>query len=191
MGKFNEQKIIKLAKSGNEYAFSQLYETHHLFVFNYISKQSLDRNIVEDICSVAFKKAFSKIESYDETKSKFSTWLIQIAINTLIDHQKRKKEENRIKPLNSGETKTKNQVDTSESIEDKMDREIINELIIKILKHLSLEDRKVVDLFYYKDMSYKEITQEMNLSIDVIKVRLYRAKLKLKDIINNKKLLIE
>jgi DNA-directed RNA polymerase specialized sigma24 family protein len=53
-----------------------------------------------------------------------------------------------------------------------------------------LEDRKVVVLFYYKDMYYKEITKEMNLTVDVIKVRLYGAKLKLKDIICDRNTLL-
>jgi RNA polymerase sigma factor (sigma-70 family) len=191
MRNLKDKMIIESAKMRNETAFYQLYKLYYNFVFNTISKKSNDKSIIEEICSITFKKAFSKITTFDEKKAKFSTWLITIAINTLKDHNKSKKDSNIINPSYSDKIENIIQTDNSESIEEKMDKEIIHKLFNQVLEKLSSEDRKVVDLFYYKDMSYKEITLEMNLSVDVVKVRLYRAKTKLKSILlSNKNLLV-
>lgn len=186
MRNLKDKMIIESAKMGNETAFYQLHKTYYNFVFNTISKKSNDKSIVEEICSITFKKAFSKIKTFDEKKSKFSSWLITIAMNTLKDYKKSKKDSTSY----SDKIETIIQADSSESIEEKMDKEIINKLFKQVLEKLSLEDRKVVDLFYYKEMSYKEITLEMNLPVDVVKVRLYRVKTKLKSILSNKNLLV-
>ncbi|RAR75762.1 RNA polymerase sigma factor [Flavobacterium aciduliphilum] len=191
MRTLNEKKIIKLAKMGNQYAFSQLYVSHHNFVFNSISKISFDnfdKFIVEDICSMSFYKAFSKIQSFDENRASFSTWLIQIAINTLKDHIKSRAEKNKLKTINIDDTNYDFLVDDSVFIEEKMDREIIKVLFNQSLKKLSSEEQKVLDLYYNKEMTYLEITKEMGLSMDVVKVRIYRANSKFKNILSHKKI---
>ena len=187
MPSMNEIRIIEFAKAGSESAFLQLYKSNYNFVYNFISKRSNDKSIVDDICSVAFRKAFCNIKSFDENKAKFSTWLMTIAINSLLDHKK-KKEDNKIVYLFDLEATEKiYHVGNYEYIEEKIDREIIYNIIKKKIDNLSLEDKKVIDLFYFNEMTYKEITEEMNLSADVLKVRLFRAKSKLKKSFSDRK----
>lgn len=175
--------FIETAKNGNEHGFIQLYKMHNRYIYNYLVRKTADLYLVEHIISVTFEKAFSRIHSYKDQGYNFRSWLIAIANNSLIDHI-RKEKGNKYIYLSDVENNGLLFCATdNKSFEDKIE-ELKRENVLKnTLENLSIEERQVVDLYYYKDMSYKEITIVANISIEKVKIRLYRAKIKLKEIL--------
>ena len=162
---------INLAKKNNQNAFSYLLNTYWDDVYNFQLKRIKNESSAEDITIKSFTKAFEKINIYND-KYLFKTWLITISKNLHIDQvRKNKKNLNMIKSDNFTEF-----VESSPSPED----DLINEQKLKSLKNkiskLKPNYKKVIELRYFNELSYKEISIKLNQPINNIKVRIMRAK---------------
>ena len=170
-----ENKIIKnqinLAKEKNQNAYSYLLNTFWDDVYNFQLKRTKNESTAEDITIESFTKAFEKINTYND-KYIFKTWLITISKNLHID-QLRKSRNN----LSLIETNNfKYFKESSPSPED----DLINEQKLKSLKNkisqLKPSYKKVIELKYFNELTYKEISSKINQPINNVKVRVMRAK---------------
>lgn len=169
----SKKQNISLAKDGHQKAFNALLETHWDYVYNYMMSQTNDAYTSEEICIQTFAKAFDKIEQYDEQYT-FKTWLITISKRLWIDAQRKKEVET---------TKIDKKVSAMKSDETDIDEQMIQKQYIKSIKSaiddLKPDDKQVLQKRLFEEKSYAEIANEMNESVNAIKVKLLRAKRKL------------
>jgi len=164
---------IQQAKEGKQQAFNSLLETHWDYVFNFLKTIINDEYMVEEICIQTFERAFDKINQYDENYT-FRTWLTTIGRNLWID-ENRKKE---IKTSEIGHNE-----DALQSEETNIDEVLVQKQYLSTiesnLKKLKPFEREILQLRWFEDKSYAEIASQMDVSENLIKVRLLRAKRKL------------
>jgi len=166
-----EIDYIKKAKSGDYTGFNYLLKAHWEYVKNYLINKYKDPYLAEEICIQTFAKAFDKVHTYKEEYA-FSTWLIQIAKNLAIDENRKKKIHT--EPMHEN---TKKQIsDAVPSIEDEMIKNQDADLLASEVKKLPAQYQEIIELRYFKEMSFKSIAQELNIPVNNLKVRSLRAK---------------
>ena len=152
--------IIQKAKKNNQIAFNTLL---HLFwndVYGFLIKRTRNENDAEDITIETFSKAFEKIKTFDEN-FKFKTWLITIAKNTHSDSLRKQK------ISLSNQTSAEDQdrlywiMDEAPSAEDKLIKEQNLAELLKDIKKLKPHYQQVLNLRYFQELSYNEISKEI------------------------------
>ncbi len=179
-----DEAIIR-AKKNDQKAFNYLLNNYWDKVYGFQLKRIQNENDAEDITIQTFSKAFDKIESYDNTYT-FNTWLITISKNIHIDTIR--KEKNSIKQALSQteENEVYLVADESPSVEDKLITEQNLAKLLRDIKKLKPHYQAVINLRYFQELSYKEISEELKEPINNIKVKLLRAKKLLAEIIQKK-----
>ncbi len=175
------KEAIKRAKQNDQKAFNYLLDTFWDDVYGFQLKRIENENDAEDIAIQTFSRAFDKIETFDDS-FKFKTWLITISKNIHIDLLRKKK--NSITQTISNDDKTVYQIlDESPSPEDKLITEQHLAKLLRDIKKLKPHYQEVINLRYFQELSYKEISKELKDPINNVKVKLLRAKKLLAEII--------
>jgi RNA polymerase sigma factor (sigma-70 family) len=179
-------KILELniskAKEGNQGAFRFLLEKYWAAVYNYQFKRTKSENDAEDIAIQTFSKAFDKIHTFDE-KYVFKTWLITISKNVHIDLLRKKNASISIETTKRQEEKVYLIADENPTPEDKIIGEQNLANLLKDIKKLKPKYQEVIQLRYFQELTYKEISKQINEPISNVKVKLLRAKKLLSEII--------
>ena len=177
-------ELVILAKDGNGVAFTALWDRHISQLKAYIKKmmKNMDDYDVDDVCSRSFEKAFRQIQTYDQSKSQFMTWLCTIARNTALDSLDK---DRKIHPRNqivylddslkvSGVEGIPDQSDDALGslirIETQEEREKYIEKLPPLYREVAR--RRIVD-----GMKYGEIAECMDLEINTVKTRIRRARM--------------
>lgn len=178
------QEIVEEARKGKENAFKKLLNTYWSDVYRFQFAKTNNEDEAEDITIKTFAKAFDKIDLYNDNYN-FKTWLISISKNIFIDSIRGKKKETI--SLTKKDSEAHLITDGSPTPED----QIINEQnlaeLLSHIKKLSVKQQKIIQLRYFQELSYKEISETLNESMSSVKVNLLRAKKNLSEIISRKK----
>ncbi|WP_034044381.1 RNA polymerase sigma factor [Wocania ichthyoenteri] len=178
------EEAIKRAKKNDQKAFNYLLDMFWDNVYGFQLKRTENENDAEDITIQTFSKAFDKIKTFDDNY-KFKTWLITISKNIHIDLLR--KEKNSITQVISKDDRDAFKVlDESPSPEDKLITEQHLAKLLRDIKKLKPHYQEVINLRYFQELSYKEISAELKEPINNVKVKLLRAKKLLAEIINKK-----
>lgn len=198
-----DRKIIALIQSDSsknkDEGFSMLFKKYKHMVFVFLSRGlNFDEETAKDLLMDVFVKIHLNINSYAEEKAALSTWIFNITKNVLIDHSRKQKNRNTLS-LDSMFDKSSSDDDNKRApiqIEDSSVSNDSNDLMIKEERNNSLanamslikreEHRQILTLFYLEEKSYKEISEEMKVSLSMVKTLLYRAKNYLKVILDKK-----
>jgi RNA polymerase sigma-70 factor (ECF subfamily) len=175
--------LIKQAKEGKQYAFTQLYEKFKGIIHYTIYKIVNNKDAADDLLSITFIKAFSKLESYVNNIS-FEMWLKTIAINSSIDYIRRTKKENANYWLDDDTSTVQLRSSADYSPEDNY---IFNETDTRLttaFSRLRYKYRHILELRAIQNMSYKQISEELGLSESQVKSQLNKAREKLKQLLN-------
>ncbi|HOK18137.1 MAG TPA: RNA polymerase sigma factor [Caldisericia bacterium] len=161
-----DSKIIKEVKKGDKEMFGLLVEKYSDRVFSYFIRFLGDRDEALNLTSEVFFKAFKGIKNFDENKE-FFPWLIKIARNEGINFMRK--------------NKVYEELETDKFTEENyFERDVMLE---DALKKLNENDREILLLFYQQDLSYDEIANILNISLENVKVRIFRAKEKLRKLL--------
>ena len=182
INKKNIETYIIKAKSGDQSAFSFLLNFFWSDVYNYQLKRTKSENDTEDITIQTFSKAFDKINTFDENYV-FKTWLITISKNIHIDLLRKKNAAILIETTKEQEDKVYLVIDENPTPEDKIIREQNLAKLLKDIKQLKYKYQEVIQLRYFQELSYKEISEQINEPMNNVKVKLLRAKKLLSEII--------
>ena len=175
------EEAIAKAKENNQIAFNFLLDRFWNDVYAFQIKRTGNENDAEDITIQAFSKAFDKIHTFDDNYT-FKTWLITISKNIHIDLVR--KEKNKPSTLSSDEKDKAYQVlDESPTPEDKLITEQNLAKLLKDIKKLKPHYQEIINLRYFQELSYKEISTYLNEPMNNVKVKLLRAKKLLAEII--------
>ncbi len=165
---------INKAKQNDQIAFNFLLDTFWNDVYSFQLMRTQNENDAEDITIQTFSKAFDKIDTYDDNY-KFKTWLITISKNIHIDLVRKQKKtiQNTSKDSEDNYLEI---IDDSPTPEDKIITEQNLAKLLRDIKKLKPHYQKVINLRYFQELSYKEISEELNEPINNVKVKLLRAK---------------
>ena len=178
------EEAIAKAKENNQIAFNFLLDRFWNDVFAFQLKRTRNENDAEDITIQAFSKAFDKIDTFNSNYT-FKTWLITISKNIHIDLVR--KEKNKPSTLSKDDDEKAYQVlDESPTPEDKLITEQNLAKLLKDIKKLKPHYQEVINLRYFQELSYKEISNELKEPMNNVKVKLLRAKKLLAEIIQKK-----
>ncbi|GAL68171.1 RNA polymerase sigma factor [Jejuia pallidilutea] len=178
------KEAISRAKKNDQKAFNYLLDLYWDDVYGFQLKRVQNENDAEDITIQTFSKAFDRIETFNENYT-FKTWLITISKNIHIDLVR--KEKNTIKPVISKDDNSVLQIlDESPTVEDKLITEQNLANLLRDIKKLKPHYQKIINLRYFQELSYKEISKELEEPINNVKVKLLRAKKLLAEVITNK-----
>lgn len=183
LSKLADDQLVAAYAKGNNEAFDALLNRHKDRVFSYILHIVKDRDQAEDIFQETFVKAIMTIKQGRYTDSgKFSAWISRIAHNLIIDFYRQEKAENTVS-TDSDETDMLNRRDLAEeNIEDRLVTEQIHEDVKRIIDALPESQREVLVMRYYRDMSFKEIAEATNVSINTALGRMRYAILNMRRI---------
>jgi RNA polymerase sigma factor (sigma-70 family) len=169
-------------------AYAELMERYRDSVYFMLLKMVSDRDDADDLTIEAFGKAFNRLQQYTPNYA-FSTWLFKIATNNCIDFIRRKKK---------GTVSIDKPFENDEGGELSMDikADVLNpeETVIRKQKALLMRSvvdklkpryRKLVELRYFEEKSYEEISEEMELPLGTVKAQLFRAREFLQNILKN------
>lgn len=169
-----ETQIIQ-AKSGGQAAFRYLLNLFWADVYNYQLKRTKSENDAEDITIQTFSKAFDKIHTFDK-KYAFKTWLITISKNIHIDLLRKKNTSISTETSKDQQEKAYLIIDENPTPEDKIIREQNLAALLKDIKQLKPKYQEVIQLRYFQELSYREISEQIKEPMNNVKVKLLRAK---------------
>jgi len=165
--------LVEKAKKGNEKAFASLMSRYRDSIYYMLLKMVNNPSDAEDLTIEAFGKAFRNIESYTP-KFAFSTWLFKIATNNCVDFIRKKQVSPT--PLDNLQDSLDNVTVNIQSDLPDPEESLINHQKIEALKdivnQLKPRYKALIELRYYKEYSYEEISTELNLPIGTVKANI-------------------
>jgi RNA polymerase sigma-70 factor (ECF subfamily) len=177
-------ELIKQAREGKQSAFTRLYNrferTIYLTIYNIVK----NRDVADDLLSITFIKAFSKLDSYVNNIS-FEMWLKTIAINSSIDYIRRMKKEKANYWIDDDANSLQLSNQASYSPEDDYVFAETSDALDSALSRLRFKYRNIIELRTVQGLSYKEISEQLGLSESQVKSQLNKARDKLKQLLNN------
>ncbi|OMP31699.1 RNA polymerase subunit sigma-70 [Mangrovimonas sp. DI 80] len=179
------KEAIAKAKQNDQMAFNFLLDTFWNDVYGFQLKRTENENDAEDISIQTFSKAFDKIATYDESYV-FKTWLITISKNIHIDLLRKRKSSITSTTNREDDNEFYNIIDESPSPEDKLITEQNLAKLLRDIKKLQPHYQEIINLRYFQELSYKEISEQLQEPINNVKVKLLRAKKLLAEIITKK-----
>ncbi len=177
-------KNIQKSLRGDSRAFEYIVHKYQKRIYFTVLQIVMNHDDADDIIQETFIKAYTKLSSYNADYP-FYPWLYRIAINTSLNHQKKKA---RLRALSLDDLDNNNhRSDLAEAPRQMFDMaggELIHHLKAA-LKKIPLEQRMVFMLRVNDGMSYQEISEQMDISIGTVMSRLSRARRKLKKLLQN------
>lgn len=160
MTRLADEKLVAAYANGDNAAFDTLLRRHQNRVFTYILNIVKNKDVADDVFQETFVKAIMTIRQGRYTDAgKFSAWITRIAHNLIIDYFRQEKSENTVS-VDNEDTDVLNRRDLSEeNIEDVMVTGQINTDVRRIMDSLPDSQREVLDMRFYRNMSFKEIAE--------------------------------
>lgn len=184
-----DYELIQRFIKGEESCFEQLIRRHKNKVFAYISLYIRDQALAEDLFQDTFMKVIQSVKSgrYQDN-GKFISWVMRIAHNLIIDHFRRIKQMNTISndDYDSDLFNSKKLADST--VEDNMIRKQIQKDVRKMISQLPDDQREVVILRHYAGLSFKEIADMTDVSINTALGRMRYALINMRKIMEEKKI---
>jgi len=167
--------LVTLLKHREEPAFNYLYDHYSGALYSVILSIISDRELANDLLQEIFVKIWRQIESYDTTKGRLFTWMLNVARNASIDAVRSK---NYRQGLQNKEL-TENVHHAAGSIEINSDKIGLR----KIVQKLKEDHRILIELSYFEGYTQDEISKMLNMPLGTVKTRLRSALLQLKQAI--------
>jgi RNA polymerase sigma-70 factor (ECF subfamily) len=179
-----ERDLVRLAQSGTEAAFEELIRRHQQRVLALVGSILRRREDVEDVAQQVFLKVFISLKRFD-LRSAFSTWLYKITVNECWDYLRKKK----VRPLVYEADLSEEQVSRLDGIVS-ADRPVagaseqaeVRETLEWMLGKLPEQDQQLLVLKEMEGFSVQELAEILDLNVNTVKVRLFRARSRLMDV---------
>jgi len=159
-----EELLMQIYKKDDR-AFTLLYDMYSKSLFSVIYNLIRDHEEAEDILQETFVKIWKNIDSYDESKGRFYTWILNISRNASIDRLRSKGFSNRKKNLSSDNFV--HLLDDSNKLNHKIDTIGIKEFV----KKLKPKCIQILDLLFFKGYTQQEASEELQIPLGTIKTQ--------------------
>lgn len=176
-----DEQLVALYADGNNRAFDVLLNRHKQSLYGYILFSVRNRALAEDLFQDTFIKAIYTIrqQRYTET-GKFRAWLTRIAHNLIIDYFRQEKIENTVSNDGCQADLFNNMKLCESTVEDEMVKTQVLGDVKKLVRFLPDSQREVLEMRYYKDLSFKEIADLTGVSINTALGRMRYAVLNMR-----------
>jgi len=177
---FSDQQLVSAFLSGDSLSIERLIIRHKDKVFGFIMSKVKDVDLANDIFQEVFIKVINKLREgrYNE-QGKFISWVMRISHNMVIDHFRKEARVKMIRP--NDEYDIFNTLgEEAESTEDDMVRAQVFKELKVLIEYLSDEQREVLEMRYYAGMTFKEISDECDISINTALGRMRYALMNLR-----------
>jgi RNA polymerase sigma factor (sigma-70 family) len=171
-------ELIADTLAGNTAAYALLVNRHKRFVFTMAMKFLRNREDAEEVAQDCFVKAYQALGTFKQN-AKFSTWLYTIAYTTAMSHLRRK----RLPTASLDDENSSLQLENSisgyraDGVENKSKYVYLNLAISQLLP----DDAAIITLFYHGEQSLDEIAATLHMESNTVKVKLHRARIRLKE----------
>ncbi len=184
---FTDEELVTAYASGSNEAFDALLLRYKTRLFNYIYQMVRDRDLSDDIFQETFVKAITTIKQgrYNDL-GKFSAWLYRIARNLVVDSFRAEKNEGSLSTDDADYDILNRRELADDTIEDIMVDLQIEEDLRRLVGELPEVQREVLNMRYYKELSFKEIAEQTGVSINTALGRMRYAILNLRRLAKEK-----
>jgi RNA polymerase sigma-70 factor, ECF subfamily len=171
---YSEQELVSLLRNRDDKAFGYLYDHYSGALFSIILQILNDSELASDVLQDVFVNIWRKIESYDSTKGRLFTWMLNIARNASIDTIRSKNYQNDRKnqamdyPGDGAQVTLITQVNVD------------NIGFRKLLNLLRDDQRSLIELAYFKGYTHEEIAEMENIPLGTVKTRIRSALIQLR-----------
>lgn len=187
--KFTDEQLVNAYAKGDNEAFDALLNRHQERLFNYILGIVKNKDVADDIFQETFVKAIVTLRQGRYTESgKISSWLTRIAHNLIIDLYRQNKSENTISTDNTDIDILNRRELADSNIEDHLVNDQILMDVRRIMDALPDNQREVLDMRFFRDMSFKEIAEATGVSINTALGRMRYAVLNMRRIAADKEI---
>ena len=177
----NDIRLIQATIRGDQAAFRTLVEQYQDFVFSIALKILKNREEAEEVAQDTFVKAYRALGNFEQ-RSKFATWLYQIAWRTSIDRYRSRPKASR--SLDDEETHLQIKDDAATPFQQVKQKNTAA-IIKSALAEMKPEDATLITLYYLNEQSVKEISEITGLTLSNVKVKLFRLRTTLKTILES------
>jgi RNA polymerase sigma-70 factor (ECF subfamily) len=176
--KLSDIELIEQTLAGNQSAYADLVKRHQRYVFTLALRFSKNREDAEEIAQDCFIKAFRSLASFQK-QSKFSTWLYSIVYTTAMTFLRKKRvDTDSIDDENTYIQLENHSSGLNNNMAEKRSRSYyLNQAIGQLLP----DDAAIISLFYMGEQSLEEIGQALGIDPNTAKVKLFRARQRLKE----------
>jgi RNA polymerase sigma-70 factor (ECF subfamily) len=163
---YEEQELVALLRRKDNQAFGYLYD-HYAGALHGVVKQIIgDAEQANDVVQEVFINIWKKIDTYDESKGRLFTWMLNIARNASIDKTRSRQ----------FQQSQRQQVLTNNELPDYVVRPGIDDYgLKKVLYKLKDEHRMLIDLSYYQGFTHEQIAKTLNMPLGTVKTRIRSA----------------
>ncbi len=173
----DESELIRLLKNKDKQGMSMLYDNYSHALFAVINQVLNNQELSEDVLQECFIKIWKKIGSYDASKGRLYTWMLNIARNLSIDVTRSKdyKKSQKVQTID-------NAVYGSEGTVDPINVDTIG--LKDVVDQLKPEQLAIVKLIYFQGYTQKEVSEELEIPLGTVKTRVKAALDKLRNVIS-------
>ena len=172
---------VRKARKGNKRAFEKLVLKYQKRIYYTVRKMILDHDDTNDIVQDTFVKAYSNLHRFDEQFS-FYPWLHRIAINTTLNFQTKRSRIKASFPYTEDDEVNQSAINSENPLDEIIEIEF-KEKFGEALQQLPYDQRMVFILRTSEELSYQEISEQLDISIGTVMSRLSRARAKLKELL--------
>jgi RNA polymerase sigma factor (sigma-70 family) len=185
-----DQELIGRYLAGSQSSLETLIRRHKNRVFAYILMIVKEKELAEDLFQDTFIKVINTIRSgsYKE-EGKFIQWVMRIAHNLIIDHFRKSKRIPTIENRDDSDIFEKVRIPV-ESVEERIITDQIHQDVKKLIDYLPKEQREVLVMRHYGDMSFKDIAEVTNVSINTALGRMRYALINLRKLVEEKNIIL-
>ncbi len=166
----NDVHLYKEMRGKNQAALEKLYSRYEKLVYSFAYRMTGSVTLSEDVVQDVFMKLWNGKGEYDESKGKFSSWLLTVTRYTAVDHLRKVKQEDTLEIEERDALQSE-----AKLIEDEVAWQEERALIHRIIKTLNIDQQKIVNLFYFKGYSQQQISESCNIPLGTVKGRIRLA----------------
>ncbi len=189
--KVSDQELIKLYLDGKESGLVELIKRHKSKIYTSIYFLVKDSDLAEDLFQDTFIKIINSLKSgHYQDEGKFLPWAIRIGHNLVIDYFRVEKRMPKLRETEEFSIFERLHIE-EDNVQDKMIKKQLHDELRELLNDLPFEQKEIIIMRHYADMSFKEIAEATNVSINTALGRMRYAIINLRKLIEQKNIIIE
>jgi len=177
-GQRDYQIVQRALENNDQQAYAELLKNYRDSLYYIMLKMTGDPTEADDLTIEAFGKAFQNLKNYTPSYA-FSTWLFRIATNNCIDYMRKKSKVDAVINVNKQESdyiRTVQMPTSNPNPEEQFINDQKIDLMREVVQRLKPHYRKLIELRYFKEFSYAEIVEQIDLPLGTIKAQIFRAR---------------
>lgn len=169
--------LINNSKLGDKESFGKIYQMFYKRIYRFCAINLYQQEIAQDICQETFVKAWRSIDSFQfKQGGSFQAFLFRIARNLIIDFSRKKK---------NVSLENYQEIEQHDDIEERIDQASEEEHLHKVLDKLDSDEKQLIVLRYFEDLSFSELSQVVNIKEGALRVKVHRILKKIKEEFKN------